>query len=254
VTLDDVRKFHDQMYGASHGVFAILGPFDEAAVRKTLDGLLSTWNAPGPYRRLSGNYKSFPPINRKIETPDKANAQFEVGLRIPMTQDDPDYPAMILANYMLGGSITARVPDRIRNREGLSYSVSTSFTAPAEGNAAMFSMAAISNPVNTPKVESSFLEELKKALQSGFNAQEVAAAKKAYADGELVQRSQDGALLNLLTSSEQLNRTLLWNQQMDAKIQALTPEQISAAFRKNIDASAISIVKAGDFKAANVYK
>jgi zinc protease len=115
-------------------------------------------------------------------------------------------------------------------------------------------MAAISNPVNTPKVESSFLEELQKALQSGFNAQEVAAAKKAYADGELVSRSQDAALLNLLASREQLNRTLLWDQQMDAKIQALTPEQISAAFRKHIDASAISIVKAGDFKAANVYK
>jgi zinc protease len=254
VTLDEVRKFHDQLYGASHGVFAILGPFDEAAVRKTLEGLLGAWTAPGPYRRLSGNYKQFPPINRKIETPDKANAQFEVGLRIAMSQDDPDYPAMILANYMLGGSITARVPDRIRNREGLSYSVSTSFTAPAEGNAALFSMAAISNPVNTPKVESSFLEELRRALQSGFNAQEVAAAKKAYADEELVSRSQDAALLNLLASREQFNRTLLWDQQMDAKIQALTPEQISGAFRKHIDAAAISIVKAGDFKAAKAYQ
>ncbi len=41
---------------------------------------------------------------------------------------------------------------------------------------------------------------------------------------------------------------------MDAKIQALTPDQISAAFRKNVDPAAISIVKAGDFKAAKVYQ
>jgi zinc protease len=254
VSLDDVRKFHRDFYGASHGVFAVLGPFDRAAVQKTIGELLGSWTADGPYRRLTGAYRKTIAINQKIEAPDKANAQFEAGLRIPMSQDDPDYPAMVLANYMMGGSITARVPDRIRNREGLSYSVSTSFTAPAEGNAAMFSMAAISNPINTPNVEASFMDELRKALQSGFTAGEVAAAKKAYQDSQMVSRSQDSALLTLLVSREQVGRTLDWDRQMDAKIQALTPEQISVAFRKHVDASAISIVKAGDFTAAKVYR
>jgi zinc protease len=254
VTLADVRKFHDEFYGASHGVFAILGPFDEMVVHKTVEELLGSWTTPGPYQRLSGSYKPAPAINRKIETPDKANAQFEAGLRIPMSQDDPDYPAMVLANYMLGGSITARIPDRIRNREGLSYGVSTSFTAPAEGNAALFSMAAISNPANTPRVESSFLDELRNALQSGFTAQEVAAAKQAYADAQTVSRSQDAALVTLVASREQFDRTLLWDEQMDAKIQALTPEQISGAFRRHVDANLVSIVKAGDFKAAKAYQ
>src|SRR5215831_3148247 len=138
--------------------------------------------------------------------------------------------------------------------EGLSYSVSTSFTAPSEGNAALFSMAAISNPANTPKVEASFLDELRKAVQGGFTAQEVAAAKKAYRDAQMVSRSQDSALLTLIASREQAGRTLQWDEQIDAKIQALSPEQISAAFRKHLDTSAISVVKAGDFKAAKVYQ
>ena len=71
-------------------------------------------------------------INRKIETPDKENAQFEAGMRIKLSENDADYPAMLLANYMFGGSITARMPNRIRNREGLSYGASSRFTAPAE--------------------------------------------------------------------------------------------------------------------------
>jgi zinc protease len=70
----------------------------------------------------------------------------------------------------------------------------------------------------------------------------------------LVSRSQDGALLTLLASHEQLGRTMKWDEQLEQKIQALTPEQISAAFRKHIDAGALSIVKAGDFKAAGVYQ
>jgi len=155
---------------------------------------------------------------------------------------------------MLGGSITARVPNRIRNREGLSYSVSTSFTAPAEGNAALFSAGAISNPANTPKVESSFLDELNKTVEGGFTADEVTAAKKAYADAQTVSRSQDSALVTLLAALGQFGRTLRWDEQMDARIQALTPDQITAAFRKHIDAKSVSIVKSGDFQAAKVYQ
>src|ERR1017187_7254444 len=60
-------------------------------------------------------------INQRIETPDKANAQFEAGLRFQMSENDPDYPAMPLAGYLFGGPITSHISDRIRNREGLSY-------------------------------------------------------------------------------------------------------------------------------------
>jgi zinc protease len=46
---------------------------------------------------------------------------------------------------------------------------------------------------------------------------------------------------------------MMWNEQLEAKIQALTPEQINAAFRRHVDPSTVSIVKAGDFKVAGVY-
>ena len=82
----------------------------------------------------------------------------------------------------------------------------------------------------------------------------MATAKKAYRDAQLVSRSQDSALLTLLASREQLGRTLNWDAGMDQKIQALTPVQISDAFRRHVDAAEISIVKSGDFKAAGVYK
>ena len=118
----------------------------------------------------------------------------------------------------------------------------------------MFSMSAISNPANAPKVEASFMDELRKALREGFRADEVAAAKQAYRDARMVARSQDSALLDLMATREDLGRTLKWDEQMDAKIQALTPEQISAAFRKHVDPTAISIAKSGDFKAAKVYQ
>src|SRR4029078_3855834 len=115
-----------------------------------------------------------------IETPDKANAVFLAGQRFKLSQNDPDYAAIVLASYMFGETLTSRISDRIRNGEGLSYGANARLTVPAEGDAAMLSGTVSLNPAVGPKVESSFVDELKKVYESGFTAAEVAAAKKAH--------------------------------------------------------------------------
>jgi zinc protease len=254
VTLDDVKKFHEQFYGTSHGELVIVGQFDQATVSKTAAELFGAWTSPAPYQRITTSFQKTSPVNVKIDTPDKANAQFEAELRLPMRDTDPDYPAMVLANYIFGGSITGRVPDRIRNREGLSYSVSTGFSASSDSDAAQFSAGAISNPKNAPKVESSFQDELAKTLAGGFTAAEVAEGKTAWRDARRIGRSQDQQLVRLIATREEYGRTLDWDTQMDAKVEALTVDQINAAFKRHLDPATLSIVKAGDFKAAGVYQ
>jgi zinc protease len=250
VTLDDVKKFHAQFYGASHAELVAIGPFDQAALQKAAEELLGGWKSPAPYQRLVASYKKAAPIDLKLETPDKQNAQFEAGMRVQMSEEDPDYPAMMLANYMFGGSIAARMPNRIRNQEGLSYGASSRFNVPAVGDAALFSATVSSHPGNTLKVEACFKDELQKALKNGFTADEVAAAKKAFLDQRTVSRSQEAALLRLLASNEEDGRTMQWEEKLEARIQALTPDQVNAAFRRHADPAALSIVKAGDFKGA----
>jgi zinc protease len=252
VTLDDVKAFYKQFYGASVGELVVVGKFSPDDVRKAAEETLGSWKSPSPYARILSKALTVTPINRKIETPDKENAQFNAALRIAMMDTDPDYAAMIVANYMFGGSISSRLADRIRNREGLSYSVRSSFSAPAFGDAAVFSASAISNPKNAPKVEASFLDELQKTLDGGFTAAELADAKKAIRDQRTVGRSSDSDLQSLIMTREQLDRTLAWDEKLDAAIEALTLDQVNTAFRKRIRSSGISIVKAGDFKAAGV--
>jgi len=253
VSLDDIRKFHSLFYGASHGEIVIVGQFKEAEVRSAAAELLGEWLATAPYERIVTNYQKTMPVNLKIETPDKQNATFDAGLTFAMSDTDSDYPAMVLANYIFGGSLTGRAPNRIRNQEGLSYSVGSRFSAPAIGNAGNFVGTAISNPQNTPRVEVSFRDELAKALASGFTTEEVAAAKKALRDQRMVGRSQDGGLLGLIATREEFERTLAWDEQMDAKIDALTADQVNATFRRHVALDQLSIVKAGDFKAAGAY-
>jgi zinc protease len=254
VTLDDVKKFHQQFYGASNGEMVIVGQFDPAKTHAVAETLLGNWKSPAPYKRIIDSYSKVEAANHKIETPDKQNAQFEAEVRIQMRDTDPDYPAMVLANYMFGGSITARAPDRIRNREGLSYGINSRFSAPSDGgDIAIFGLIAIANPKNTPKVEASFKDELAKTVSKGYTAAEVAAAKKAYLDERRVGRAQDAGLLRVLAIREEFDRTMKWDEDMDAKLEALTADQINAAMKRHIDVNAVSIAKAGDFKAAGVY-
>jgi zinc protease len=253
VTLDDVKAFYKQFYGASNGYLVAVGAMKTAEVQKAAAELFGSWKSPSSYTRIDSKYLPVTPIDRKIETPDKENASFYAAWRLRMRDTDPDYPAMVLANYMMGGDVTSRWPDRIRNKEGLSYGADSSYTAAFDGDAASLSVGIISNPKNSPKVEASFRDELKKTLADGFTQQELDGAKKAYRDLRVLARSGDTNILALIQGREDQDRTLDWDIQMDTKLAALTLDQVNAAFRKHIT-NEVSIVQAGDFKKAGVYQ
>ena len=247
MSVDDVGGFHQEFYGADQGEVIAVGQFDASAVEAAADDLFGSWSSGQPYARIVNDSMSVERIDTTIETPDKENARFAAGLRLRMTDSDPDYAAMVMANYMLGGGITARLPDRIRNREGLSYGVGSNFSAPAEGDAAVFSASAIANPANIAKVEFSFTDELARTLRDGFAAEELAAAQQALLDERTGSRSSDRGLLNLMSARERWGRTLAWDADLDRALAALTVDEVNAAFRRHIDPTAISVVKGGDF-------
>jgi zinc protease len=254
VTLAQAKKFHDDFYGANYGIFAVVGPVNPPDIQKAAQELLGNWNTSKAFKPLVTPYKKVSAINQKIETPDKANAQFLAGTRFPMSQNDPDYPAMLVASYMFGEPITSRVSNRIRNKEGLSYGANARIAVPTEGDSAQLSATVTMNPEFGPKVETYFMEELQKAWKDGFTAAEVTDAKQAILSSRMVNRATDAALLSLIVSHEQLGRPLQWEADVESKIAALTPAQINAAFRKHIDPATVSVVKAGDFKTAKVFQ
>jgi zinc protease len=254
VTLDDVRKFYAQFYGASHATVAINGQFTPADMQKLAADLLGNWQSTGPFTRVPTPYQKTAAADRKIETIDKQNAMYVVGMNLRIKDDDPDYAAMLVANYIFGGSGGSRLFKRIRDREGLSYGIGSNFSVPPKEDGASFTIYAISAPQNAPKVDASFRDELARSVKEGFTAEEVANAKKSWLEEEMVNRSDDDGLLSELLGDERYDRTLQWQGALEAKVAALTPDQVSVAFLKYIDPSALTFVKAGDFKKAGVWQ
>jgi zinc protease len=247
LSLDQLKKFHSDFYGASNGEVAIVGDFDSEDAQKVLNTQLASWKSPKPYAQVKSPFRKIEPLNESFETPDKANAYFLAGLRINMRDEDPDYPAMVLANYIIGQGINSRLFQRIRGKEGLSYGVGSSFfVAPQEDNAS-FLATAISAPENTPKVEAAFRDEMSKIIHDGFTDAEVSAAKASWLQAQEVSRAQDRELVGRVGQQVHYGRTMEWDANLIRKIQSLTGDQIRAALQRHLDLSAMTFMKGGDF-------
>ena len=247
VSLDDVRRCHDDFYGASNSELAVVGDFDAPQIASLAQKLFGDWRSPRPFKRIAETYHDVPPIDRDLNTPDKANAVFEAGLNLPLRDDNPDYPALALGNYLLGGSPDSRLWRRIREQEGLSYNVGSWLTAGSLDAAGEFGVSAIYAPQNRARVQAEILDVLQQALRDGFSDTEVAEAKKGYLALRRLRRTRDGALVGQLANNLYLGRNFAWDADFDAKIAALTPLQIQNALKKYLDPRKLSIVEAGDF-------
>jgi zinc protease len=249
--VSDARAFYKQFYGASHAELAVVGDFDAAEVKRTASELFADWKSPASYERIHNGYQKVAASNQSFETPDKANAVFLAGVRLNVSDADSDYPALVFGNYLLGGGfMNSRLAARIRVKEGLSYGVGSSLAASSNEKDGRFQVFAIANPPNIVKVEAAFKEELDKALRDGFTKAEVDSDRDGWLQSRIVQRSEDRSLASLLASRDYDNRTMKWDAALEDRVKSLTPDEILAAMKRNIDPSQIIIIKAGDFKKA----
>lgn len=251
VTLDQVKSFYKDFYGANNASVAVVGDFDESQIRQIIEKEFGSWKSNKPFKRISSPYKAVKAENKSFETPDKANAMFVAGLNMPIQDSDPDYPAMVMANYMLGGGfLNSRLATRIRQKDGLSYGVGSQFSASSLDKNGSFLAYAIYAPQNVEKLEQAFKEEIEKVVKEGFTAEELKAAKSGYLQSRQVSRAQDASLAGMLNNNLYLDRSMQWDADFESKIEALTPEAVKAAAARYIDASKMTIIKAGDFEKA----
>src|SRR6266496_2692607 len=247
LSLDEVRKCYADFYGASDSELAVVGDFDPAEIARLAQELFGGWKSPRPYARIPLRIAEVPAVNSVINTPDKANAALRAGMLLRLRDDNPDYPALLLGNYVLGGSSDSRLTRRIREKEGLSYSVGSFFSADSFFERGSFGVFAIYAPQNRARVETAMTEEIRKALDEGFSGEEIEAGKKGLLQARQLARSDDGNLASRLASYLVLGRTFSWDEELERRIAALTPKTVVETLRRYIDPGKLSVVKAGDF-------
>ena len=250
VTIEQVQELYSTLLSGHHGELSIVGDFDPAEVAAAIGKLTADWNSDATYVQMPKI-----PVNnekgdlQKINTPDKAQATYFAAMTLPIRNDHPDYPALVLGNTILGGgALSSRLGDRVRQDEGLSYTIQSAFQASAVDERSVFYIFAIVNPDNADKLHDVIHEELNKLLKDGITEDELKVQKGGLLQKQELTRTTDGSLTGLLTGHLQVDRTMQFTADFERRLSELTVEDVNAALRKHIKPERLYIVMAGDFE------
>jgi zinc protease len=252
VTIEQVRKVYNEYLGAEHGELAIVGDFEPSEALSVLNRTFEGWKASQGYERIERPAQTdIKPVKESIETPDKENAMYLAGTVFPMKDDAPDYPALSVGNFILGGgSISSRIADRLRGKGGLSYGAASIFNASALDPRASIMIYAIYNPMNLAKVVTGVDEEVARLLKDGVADDELKKAKDGYLRQQEIGRTEDGSLASTLASNLFIGRTMQFQADLEKAVKGLDVAAVNAAIRKHLDPKNLSVFTAGDFKKA----
>lgn len=250
LTLDQVKALYEKQVGGGQAELAVVGDFDQESTIKLVNEILAGWNTQTPVKRIDRKAnENLIGYKEDIVTPDKSNAEYLAGLTFPLSDADPDYVALRIGNFIFGGStLASRLGDRIRQKDGLSYGATSSFSASSRDPLASLTVTVSTNPTNIDKVTAAVKEELERFLKDGPTEKEVNDAKQAFVEAQKVGRTGDAAIAGQIVSNLNIGRSFSHIAAQEKAILALTPAKVADAFRKHVDPKKLVVIRAGDFK------
>ena len=250
VSLADVRAFYGDFYGVDHGYVSFVGDIDGAAIKPFLDKGFAGFKSQKPYTEIETKYFDIKGAMQTIVIPDKKNATLYGGINIPLKESDADYAALDIANEMLGGGafISSRVAKRLRENEGMSYGAGTFISPGYKYATSTWGVFAIFNPIYKNRLDSAFKDEVGKALQGGFTADELKTAVTAWLGTRKTLIGVDQYLVFHVASFLEEGKDMNFDTEYEDKVKSLSVDQVNAALKKYINPDKMMLIYAGDFK------
>ncbi|MEX8503857.1 MAG: M16 family metallopeptidase [Leptothrix ochracea] len=249
VTVEQLQAFHQRFVSARHAEFAAVGDFDTTAVKTALGLAIQPLAAEAPYTRVPTPLVKVPATKLTLALPDKQSATLLVRQAVELSDADVDYPALMMANWLLGGpGGDSRLWLRIREKEGLSYDVRSQIQWSNVEPHSIWSASVSFAPQNAVRVETAFREEVARAFKDGFTAKELASGQQSLLSFRKLSRAQDGALAAAMVSQLELGRTFEQTRKVDEAIAGLSLDQVNAALRRYLHPDDFVMAWAGDLK------
>ena len=246
---DALAEFWSSQVGYRGAIALAVGNVDSAALAARLNELLGDWTAPVAYEPAPSVHFPVEPRQDWLDTPDKANGIMVAALPVPLNVRDADYPALVIGTRIFGGGgMSNRLIERLRQKEGWSYGAGGGMNASdreGDDNGSLF-FQAIAAPENLSRVKAGALEELERALDEGFTAEELRDAVDGIISGDLNAWSSDAALAAILATGAEYGLDAAWYGAMHERYRALTLEEVNETFRNYYKADDFVIFIAGD--------
>ncbi|MBP4139505.1 M16 family metallopeptidase [Flavobacterium geliluteum] len=245
----EIVDFYKNILGGNNGVGSVIGDLDGKSTVAILENTFGKWNSKSKYELAKPVFFETQKIDKDYVTPDKENAVATGKISFKMDRKSPDYPAFVMANEIIGngGFLTARIPMRLREKEGISYGAGSFIDVPISNDVAFWEYYAFLNPTKKGAVEAATKEEIAKALKDGFTEEELKTNLVSWQNERKTRLGNDNTLMSLVNSHLQYGVPLEDYDALESKVKALKVQDVNAVLKKYISLEKMTSVYAGDF-------
>ena len=245
-TAADLRAFWRERYVGAGAILAIVGDVDPeaaATLAESLFGAIPKGARPVYDRPRTQANASV----RAVETmKGKANMDFVFGHASSLRRADSDYEAALVANAALGqSSLTSRIGKRVRDTEGLSYTLFSRYLLTDYLDGVWMVDVAVA-PQNLAKALRSTKEEIDKYEREGITDAEVATQKSFFAGNYLVRLGTNAGVAVALCTAERFGYGPSYLDNFPKRIRAVTKAQVDEVIRKRLHPDKMHLIVAGD--------
>lgn len=240
-TRNTLTNYMKQFYMPDNMVISVAGCFDPARFRDLVEKAFTIeGHAEKPdynYGRGAAAGRSFSAIAKDIE-------QMHICLGFPgfASESDGQYPLYML-NNAVGGSMSSRLFQSIREKRGMAYSV---YSTPSfYRNSGYFTLYAGTGEKQAADVLKLMLEEYAEIRENGITAEELARSKNQMKTGYLLGRENTSAHSSALGRTELMGIEYLSDEEIIRRIDAVTLDDIRAILPTVCDFSKMAAVFVG---------
>jgi len=247
VSTADLLQFHKQFYRSERMIVSIVGDVNRTEANEIMQVLLQKISQSGPAIAGLPELQRSPvePLaQREQQIPfDSQQAHIVMGMTA-VTRNNPDYFPLLVGNYILGGGgFVSRLMSEVREKRGLAYSV-YSYFAPGKDTGIFQAGLQTKNDQASLALEV-MSSTIAKFIADGPSTSELLAAKSNLVNGYPLRIDNNRKLLDNVSSIAwndlPLDTMEIWTKQ----VEAVTLEQVTAAFQKYLAMDRMRIVVLG---------
>ena len=226
-----IVKFYEGNYAPANTLLAVAGDFNGAEMRKKLEEALGGWQT----RAVNAAPIPAPsPVKGKrlllVDKDDATQTYFAIG-NVGIAHNDPDRVAIRVVNTIFGGRFTSELNEALRVESGYTYGASSFFDArKMPGPFGIFSFT--KNETTTQAIDLA-LQVLQKLHKNGVSAEQLKSAK-SYIKGQFPPNMETSRqLAQIIASHEFYGLGDDEINQLEARVDAVTPEMARQAIQKH---------------------
>ena len=245
ITLDDLADFHHRYYGPRGMVISIVGAVEPEKAASEVERILGGWQ--NEVQEGAPILPEFRPPSKTVQKhhaiPGKSQSDVVMGTHGPK-RNDLDYMSAALGNNILGQfGLMGRIGDVVREQSGLAYYAYSSLSA-GVGPGAWYVSAGV-NPSNVEKATDLITQELKRYIDEGISAEELADSQANFIGRLPLSLESNGGVAGALLNIERFDLGLDYYRQYPDLVSAVALEEIRETAQKYIDPKRLVIATAG---------